>query len=59
MAVSSQVNFVDPIMARLNGVIPILPRIVQTQLGFRAAVMGAIMSVLDSTTDHLAINRLA
>lgn len=59
MAVSSGINFIDPIKERLQGVIPILPTIVQTQLGYRASVMGAIMSVLDATTDHLAINRLA
>jgi len=59
MAVSSGINFIDPIKERLQGVIPVLPTIVQTQLGYRASVMGAIMSVLDATTDHLAINRLA
>ncbi|HEX7975069.1 MAG TPA: ROK family transcriptional regulator [Anaerolineales bacterium] len=49
---------IDPILRRVKGVVPSLPLLVQSTLGFRAAVMGAIMLVLDATTEHVAIGRL-
>jgi predicted NBD/HSP70 family sugar kinase len=49
---------IEPILKRLYGVVPSQPRLIQSTLGFRAAVMGAIMLVLDTTTEHVAIDRL-
>ena len=48
---------VDPIERRLSGVIPYVPRIVASELGRRAAVMGATMIVLQGTTDYLVVKR--
>jgi glucokinase-like ROK family protein len=48
---------IEPIMRRLEGVLPAMPLIVQSTLGYRAAVMGAIMLVLDTITEHVALNR--
>jgi glucokinase-like ROK family protein len=48
---------IEPIMRRLEGVLPAMPVIVQSTLGYRAAVMGAIMLVLDTITEHVALNR--
>jgi glucokinase-like ROK family protein len=50
---------IDPILFKLEGVIPIRPNLVQSKLGFRAAVLGAIMLVLDTTTDHVSIKGVA
>jgi glucokinase-like ROK family protein len=49
---------IEPIQQRLVGLVPSLPRILQSPLGYRAAVMGAIMLVLDVTTEHVAVNHL-
>jgi glucokinase-like ROK family protein len=49
---------IEPILNRLEGVVPYLPRLVASPLGRRAAAMGAIMLVLSATTQHLVINRL-
>lgn len=45
----------DPIQARIDGLVPSLPRLVQSDLGAQAAVMGAIVLVLDTTTEHVSI----
>lgn len=50
---------IPPMLERLEGVVPSLPRLVQSTLGFRAAVMGAIMMVLDATTEHVSLERLS
>jgi len=50
---------IPPMLKRLEGVVPSLPRLIQSTLGFRAAVMGAIMMVLDATTEHVSIERLS
>lgn len=50
---------IPPMLKCLEGVVPSLPRLVQSILGFRAAVMGAIMMVLDATTEHVSIERLS
>jgi predicted NBD/HSP70 family sugar kinase len=49
---------IEPILARLNGVIPFTPRLLQSNLGYRATVYGAILRVLDETTQHVAIGTL-
>ncbi|MCI0521996.1 MAG: ROK family protein, partial [Chloroflexi bacterium] len=50
---------IEPILSRLEGVIPTRPNLVQSSLGFRAAVLGAIMLVLDTTTDHVTVKGAA
>jgi predicted NBD/HSP70 family sugar kinase len=49
---------IGPIQEKLAGVIPSPPRLIQSTLGFRATVLGAILMVLDETTQHVAIERL-
>ena len=49
----------QPMQRRLEGTVPFLPRLVASELGLRAAVMGAIMLVLKGTTGHVVVNRLA
>jgi glucokinase-like ROK family protein len=48
---------IGPILKRLDGIVPAMPRLVQSQLGYRACVMGAIMKVLDATTNYAAVSR--
>jgi predicted NBD/HSP70 family sugar kinase len=50
---------IEPILARLEGVIPVRPTLVPSNLGYRAAVLGAIMLVLDTTTDYVTIKGIA
>ncbi len=49
---------IEPILRRLDGVVPSLPRLEASLLGRRAAVMGAIMLVLNGTTEHFVVRRL-
>ncbi len=49
---------IEPILERLRGTVPVLPRIVASSLGYRATVMGAIMLVLKGTTEHFVVQRL-
>jgi len=49
----------DPILQRLEGVIPFIPRLVASPFERRAAIMGAIMMVLGGTTDSLIVKRMA
>ena len=46
---------IEPILEKLEGVVPGRPNLIQSSLGSRAAVMGAIMLVLDITTQHVAL----
>jgi len=46
---------IGPILERLDGVLPALPRLIASELGRRATVMGAIMLVLDATTEHYVL----
>jgi predicted NBD/HSP70 family sugar kinase len=48
---------IGPIMKRLEGVVPFVPRLVASPLGRRAAAMGAIMLVLNATTEHVVVQR--
>jgi predicted NBD/HSP70 family sugar kinase len=43
---------IEPILERLKGSIPILPRIEASTLGYRAAVLGAIVKLLRMTSDY-------
>jgi glucokinase-like ROK family protein len=49
---------IEPILRRIDGVMPCTPRLVASPLGRRAAVMGAIMLVLNATTEHFVVRRL-
>ncbi len=49
---------VEPILSRLEGVLPAPVQLVVSNLGYRAAVMGAIMLILDTTTEHVAIQTI-
>jgi glucokinase-like ROK family protein len=49
---------IEPILQRIEGVVPFVPRLVASPLGRRAAVMGAIMLVLNITTESFAIKQL-
>jgi len=49
---------IEPIRHRLDGVVPYVPRIVTSPLGRRAAVMGAIMLVLNATSEHFVVKQL-
>jgi len=48
---------IEPILQRVRGVTPFTPRLVPSALGYRAAVMGAIMLVLNGTTESFVISR--
>jgi glucokinase-like ROK family protein len=50
---------IEPILRRIRCVVPSVPRLVVSPLGRQAAVMGAIMLVLNATTDHFFLRRLA
>jgi glucokinase-like ROK family protein len=49
---------IEPIQHRLEGRVPYLPRLLASPLGRRAAAMGAIMMVLDATSQHYQVKRL-
>ena len=49
---------VEPILRRIGGSIPILPRLVVSNLGLRACVMGAIINVLHKTTNFYLVRKL-
>jgi glucokinase-like ROK family protein len=50
---------IEPILERLAGAIPCVPHLVASQLGRRAAVMGAIMLVLRATSEHFVVRQMA
>ncbi len=50
---------VDPIMKRMRGIIPNPPRLVVSDLGLRATVMGAIVTVLHNTSNFYVVHKLS
>jgi predicted NBD/HSP70 family sugar kinase len=50
---------IGPILRRLEGAIPILPRLVVSKLGLRAGVMGAITNVLHNTSNFYVVHKLS
>jgi predicted NBD/HSP70 family sugar kinase len=50
---------VEPILRRIDGSIPVLPRLVMSNLGMRAAVMGAITNVLHNTSNFYVVHKLS
>ena len=49
---------IEPIRQRIQGSIPYLPRIEASHLGSRAAVMGAIILVLNGTSEQYIVERV-
>lgn len=49
---------IEPILQRLDGAVPFMPRLVASPLGRRAAAMGAIMLVLKATSEYFVVKRL-
>lgn len=43
---------IEPILVRLNGRIPLTPRLEASRLGYRAAVMGSIVQLLRTTSNY-------
>jgi glucokinase len=50
---------VEPILHRIDGMIPVLPRLVVSSLGLRATVMGAITTVLHNTSNFYMVHKLS
>ena len=50
---------VEPILQRINGTIPTLPKLVVSSLGLRAGVMGAITNVLHNTSNFYVVHKLS
>jgi predicted NBD/HSP70 family sugar kinase len=50
---------VEPILGRMKNAIPALPRLVVSNLGLRAGVMGAITNVLHNTSDFYQVRILS
>jgi len=50
---------IDPIMRRINGIIPNPPKLVVSDLGLRATVMGAITNVLHNTSNFYVVHKLS
>jgi glucokinase-like ROK family protein len=50
---------VEPILRRIEGAIPVLPRLVVSSLGLRAGVMGAITNVLHNTFNFYVVHKLS
>jgi glucokinase-like ROK family protein len=50
---------IEPILERIDGVIPTPPRLVVSDLGLQAGVMGAITNVLHSTSDFYVVHKLS
>jgi glucokinase-like ROK family protein len=49
---------IDPIIQRLKGVMPFMPRLVASPLEQRATVMGAMMMVLNGANEYFVVKRL-
>jgi glucokinase len=50
--------FIDPILERIEGVIPVPPKLVVSKLGHRGAIMGAIVEILYNTADFYMVRKL-
>jgi glucokinase len=50
---------VEPILRRIDGVIPTPPKLVVSNLGLRAAAMGAVTNVLHNTENYYVVNKLS
>jgi glucokinase-like ROK family protein len=50
---------VGPILQRMEGTIPTLPRLVVSNLGLQAGVMGAVVNVLHNTSNFYVVHKLS
>ena len=50
---------VEPILQRMRGCIPTLPKLVVSNLGLKAGVMGAITNVLHNTANFYVVHKLS
>lgn len=50
---------VEPILQRMRGTIPTLPKLVVSSLGLKAGVMGAITNVLHNTSNFYVVHKLS
>lgn len=50
---------VAPILRRMEGTVPIMPKLVVSNLGLRAGVMGAITNVLHNTSNFYIVHKLS
>ena len=50
---------IEPILSRLKNTIPILPKLTASQLGYRAAVYGAIVQLLRITSNYYTIEKFS
>jgi glucokinase len=50
---------VEPILQRMEGAIPMLPKLVVSDLGLRAGVMGAITNLLHNTSNFYVVHKLS
>jgi len=50
---------IQPILKRIDGIIPICPKLVVSELNHRAVVMGAIIEILYNTTDYYLVRKLS
>jgi len=50
---------VKPILQQIDGAIPTLPKLVASNLGMRATVMGAIVTVLHNTSNFYVVHKLS
>jgi len=49
----------DPIASRLQGIIPAPPKLVVSNLGLRATVLGAVVTVLHNTSNFYIVHKLS
>jgi hypothetical protein len=50
---------IEPIMRRIVGTMPVLPKLVVSNLGLRATVMGAVTNVLHNTSNFYFVHKLS
>ena len=50
---------INPILARMNGILPNPPKLVVSNLGLQATVMGAITNVLHNTSNFYVVHKLS
>jgi len=50
---------IEPICARLEGVIPVRPQLVASNLGSRASILGTVIETLYNTTDFYTVRKLS
>lgn len=48
---------IEPIIRRLEGTIPFVPKLQVTRLGYRAAVLGAVMQILRTISSYYILQR--